>query len=117
MRFLPHTIPPQGPILTSDLESCFQRCFGYPLRPQNYGFYSTGELLEAAADLIYKHQTRLGSAVSLREHRLSSELPIPFTKPRKTGQINSVPVRADRNTHMLDTRPKLTVKSQGIVVT
>ncbi|XP_075872079.1 tudor domain-containing protein 5 [Nelusetta ayraudi] len=105
----------QGPILTSDLESCFQCCFGYPLRPQNFGFYSTGELLDAAADLIYKHQTRLGSAVGLREHKLPSKFPIPLTNPRKTGQINSVPVRADRNTHMPDTRPKLQSQAPALV--
>lgn len=108
-----HLLLCQGPILTSNLESCFLRRFGYPLRPQNYGFYSTGEMLEAAKDMIWKHQTKMGSAVSLRQHKVASELAVPFMSKKNTGQIKSAPVSADRSTHKMDTGPAITVKTQA----
>uniref|UniRef100_A0A665TMC5 Tudor domain-containing protein 5 n=1 Tax=Echeneis naucrates TaxID=173247 RepID=A0A665TMC5_ECHNA len=82
----------KGPLKLSELQTSFQRCFGHPLRVHNYGFYSAIEMLEAAADMIYVHQGRLGSVLVLRDH-------LPFQSPglsRKTGPIKPELPRTDK---------------------
>ncbi|KAF6734454.1 Tudor domain-containing protein 5 [Oryzias melastigma] len=78
----------QGPVRLSDLQSCYCRCFGHPLNIHNYGFYSTGEMLEAVADLVCIQQSRFGSVLVLTEHLRHSQNWKPSGKP-STGPKTS----------------------------
>ncbi|XP_045905355.1 tudor domain-containing protein 5 isoform X1 [Micropterus dolomieu] len=86
----------QGPLMLSDLEACYLRCFGHPLRVHNYGFYSTGEMLEAASDLILIQNVRLGSILTLREHMVPRPLLRPCSLPRRTSPVQSQPPGTDK---------------------
>ncbi|KAJ4943278.1 hypothetical protein JOQ06_005782 [Pogonophryne albipinna] len=88
----------QGPFRLSDLESSYLRCFGQPLRVHNYGFFSTGEMLEGLADLLLIQQGRLGSVLTLREHMVPKPLLKPSSTPKRTGPIKSVSPRNDKPT-------------------
>lgn len=77
----------QGPIRLSDLEACFWRYFGRPLCIRSYGFYSTGEMLGAAADLVVISQSRFGSLVFLREHMIPRPLLKLPASTKRAGPI------------------------------
>ncbi|XP_051924553.1 tudor domain-containing protein 5-like [Hippocampus zosterae] len=61
----------QGPLKLCDLNSCYVRCFGHKLIPNNFGFNTLREMLEAVADLIFIQPTNMGFIVTLRNNVLS----------------------------------------------
>ncbi|XP_035996864.1 tudor domain-containing protein 5 isoform X1 [Fundulus heteroclitus] len=95
----------QGPLRLSELEVSYLRFYGYPLRVHNYGFYSTGEMLEAAKDMIVIQQGRLGSVLMLREEMR----PRPVT-PRRTGPIK--PSNAPRGPSFQNSTVKVPVLTE-----
>ncbi|XP_045079548.1 tudor domain-containing protein 5 [Coregonus clupeaformis] len=101
-----HQLLSQGAVGLSELETAFARRFGFPLRVNNYGFYSIVEMLAAAADLVAVTQSRMGSLLSLRGAGVASRMRTGPIKPlfplkqtfqtvpivRPMTQTNSVPV-------------------------
>uniref|UniRef100_A0A8C2WE65 Tudor domain-containing protein 5 n=1 Tax=Cyclopterus lumpus TaxID=8103 RepID=A0A8C2WE65_CYCLU len=100
----------QGPLRLSDLESSFLRCFGHPLRVHNYGFYSTGEMLEALADLVLIQQGRLGSVLTLKEHELSRPLLRLTSSPRTRPIKSELPRTVKSDAKVPDTRTQTPTK-------
>ncbi|XP_027882495.1 tudor domain-containing protein 5 [Xiphophorus couchianus] len=87
----------QGPLRLSELEACYLRFYGFPLRIHNYGFYSTREMLEAAKDMIRIQQGRLGSVLYLKteaeNYEWSQNVMRPFMIPRPPVRPFSTPSR------------------------
>lgn len=89
-----HQLLSHGAVGLSELETAFARRFGFPLRVNNYGFYSIAEMLAAAADLVAVTQSRMGSQLSLRGAVVASRMrtgPIKPLFPLKQT-IQTVPI-------------------------
>lgn len=97
----------KGSIRLSDLETSFLHCFGHPLRVQNFGFYSTQEMLRAAGDLVVIQQDRFGSLVSLRR--------IPRPPAMLNGSKNILPQATKKlNGTLPDKNVQEPTKNQGV---
>ncbi|XP_043986429.1 tudor domain-containing protein 5 isoform X2 [Gambusia affinis] len=87
----------QGPLRLSELEACYLRFYGFPLRIHNYGFYSTREMLESAKDMIGIQQGRLGSVLYLKigaeNYERSQNVMRPFLIPRPPVRPLGAPSR------------------------
>ncbi|CAJ1060904.1 tudor domain-containing protein 5 [Xyrichtys novacula] len=118
----------QGPIRLVDLETCFFRCFGFPLRADAYGFYSIGEMLEASADLVVIQQTRMGSVLGLRAQMSTSrerdprdqisrnplgKVPVKQSPPNKPF-TETVPGSVSNNTTSGSCKTKMMEKKQEV---
>ncbi|XP_071198692.1 tudor domain-containing protein 5 isoform X2 [Salvelinus alpinus] len=122
-----HQLLSHGAVGLSELETAFARRFGFPLRVNNYGFYSIAEMLAAAADLVAVTQSRMGSQLSLRRAVVASRMRTGPIKPlfplkqtfktvpivRQMTQTNSVPV--ERHTTESST-PNPVSSTQNLVV-
>lgn len=119
----------QGPLRLSELEACYLRFYGFPLRIHNYGFYSTREMLEAAKDMIRIQQGRLGSVLYLKTEAENYERsqnimrpfmiprpPVrPFSTPSRTGPIKPPSVSSHRPIcNNSDIKVPTTTKSPGL---
>ncbi|XP_061884402.1 tudor domain-containing protein 5 isoform X1 [Entelurus aequoreus] len=98
----------QGPLKMSELEISFLRCFGQPLRVHEFGFYTTGEMLQAAEDLVQVEQSRFGSILILRDRMVPRPLLSPFRKQPSPGPAKTV-------TPTTNTKVQIPTKSQGDV--
>uniref|UniRef100_A0A3B5Q426 Tudor domain-containing protein 5 n=1 Tax=Xiphophorus maculatus TaxID=8083 RepID=A0A3B5Q426_XIPMA len=89
----------QGPLRLSELEACYLRFYGFPLRIHNYGFYSTREMLEAAKDMIRIQQGRLGSVLYLKTEppSVSSHRPICNNSDIKVPTTTKSPVLVNQS--------------------
>uniref|UniRef100_A0A096M2W9 Tudor domain-containing protein 5 n=1 Tax=Poecilia formosa TaxID=48698 RepID=A0A096M2W9_POEFO len=119
----------QGPLRLSELEASYLRCYGFPLRIHNYGFYSTREMLEAARDMIGIQQGRLGSVLCLKTEAENYErsqnvmrpfmipsVPMrPFSTPIRTGPIKPPSVSSHKPIcNNSDIKVPTTTKSPGL---
>ncbi|XP_061921376.1 tudor domain-containing protein 5-like isoform X6 [Entelurus aequoreus] len=91
-----------GPIWVSDLQSCYQRRFGGPLRSFKFGYYTIDKLLESVSDMIYFQLTNMGAIITLRENMAPLEdLPMieninfPIPIPSEEGDSGQCMVDLD----------------------
>ncbi|XP_068175655.1 tudor domain-containing protein 5 isoform X2 [Antennarius striatus] len=87
----------QGGLRLCELESSYLRCFGLPLRPHSYGFFSIGEMLGAAADLVTIYQGSLGSIVALKQHMYPRPLTTWSQPSKRRGIKQAVAPRAEES--------------------
>ncbi|XP_068599577.1 tudor domain-containing protein 5 [Brachionichthys hirsutus] len=101
------TLLSKGGIRLSELEASYWSSFGVPLRPHSYGFYSIGELLKAAGDLVAISQSNLGSVVTLKQN-VWPRPPSTSLNPSKTMQV-----KQPLATRTQESSPEVDVKDQS----